>query len=147
MGLLSSSKSSSFAPVSISDNDNAAEGLARITTSRNSLSNKLGGVIKNSTFNFGSDGVALEAIDFAENSINALQQGFESSFTKLLNSSDSRIASAENNIAATRDFAAGIIAEGAEGADDRIIKLVTIMSLIGVGMVLIQSGTLGALLK
>lgn len=143
MGLFGGdSKSTTNSTTVIDDSDIAASDNAIVDAKRFHLAVKQGGQLRDSTFVFGSDEVANNAIDFAGDAIKTNADFFEKSFTDLLKSSDSRVASAEANLAATRNFAGEIIEKGQESADDRLIKLVAIMGGLAVIAVLFQSGTL-----
>lgn len=61
-------------------------------------------------------------------------------FGGILNLTDSRLKSADANVQASRDFAAEIISEEQESADDRLIKVVAMMGAGVLALYAIQKG-------
>lgn len=95
----------------------------------------------------GSDKIASEAIKNSKEQLAVGTDFARTVFTQVLELTGKSLQSAENNISASRDFAAGIIEKEQESSDDRLIKLVTYIMLAGVGIVAIQSGVLKGVLK
>ena len=150
MGLFGGSSSSSSATTVSNrqeDNDNTAADYGRIDAKETKIKVRDGSSLKDSTIIIGSDNVAQDAIAFASGALQTSADFFTNTFSNLLSSSDSRIDSANANVAATRDFAAQVIEKGQESNDDRLIKLVGLIGGIGALIVLIQSGTLKGFLK
>lgn len=98
------------------------------------------------TFRDTSEDVANTAIDAVrQNSTDALTASTDfigEAFSQVISASEKSLDRAENNLAATRDFAAGLIDKEQETSDDRLVKLFQLVALAGVGIVALQSGAL-----
>ncbi|MCB1557227.1 MAG: hypothetical protein KDJ15_07950 [Alphaproteobacteria bacterium] len=100
----------------------------------------------NFSFRDTSEDVANTAIDAVrESSTQALTASTDfigQAFSQVLSASEKSIDRAQSNLAATRDFAAGLIDKEQESADDRLLKLFQLVAIAGVGIVFLQSGAL-----
>lgn len=128
MGLFSSSKSSSATSIYNYDDDNAASEGSNIVT----------GIAAGASVTVGSDELAGFAIDkVVQNSKDTLTLATDflsQAFTKVLTQSDSRAAAAESNVAANQSLTRDLLQKEQETADDRLIKLVTILGLTAAGI-------------
>lgn len=134
----SSSSSSSSSSTSTTDERIGADGGASIARVESSGSG---------TITIGSDDIASEAIKNSKDQLAVSTDFARTVFSQVLALTDKSLQSAESNIAASRDFAAGIIEKEQESSDDRLIKLVTYIMIAGVGIVALQSGVLKGVLK
>ncbi len=129
MGLFSSSKSSSstYTTVQNFDDDNAADNGAVISLAE-----------AGAHVTIGSDELAGFAIDkVVQNSKDTLTLATDflsQAFTKVLSQSDARAAAAESNVAANQSLTRDLMQKEQETADDRLIKLMTILGVAGVAI-------------
>lgn len=111
----------------------------------------------NNTLNIGSDDVAKHSIDaikqITKDTLTATTDFISKAFTDFLNVTDRRFEAADNNIAAQNQLtetlltnqqnqAAALISQESQSADDRLLKLLKMAMIAGVGVVALQSGAL-----
>jgi hypothetical protein len=146
------SASSSQSQASKVTDQRAGVGGSGIAMGRTSVND--GGSI---TAVYGSDDVAIASIEgqreLSEKSIETVYESTKNAlttttdlisqaFTGFLNVSDNQLTRANQNVTASREFAANLIADNTESSDERLIKVVQYGMGAAVLVVLIQSGAL-----
>lgn len=125
MGLFSSSKSSTSQSVTTVDE--------RVAASEGSSATHVATSGQGSSVIIGSDELANAALEANRDGLLIATDLIRETLNKAFQSTDNRAEAAENNLTAAQATAAASIQKGQQSADDRLIKLITLLAVTAVG--------------